>query len=823
MARRKRKNLGHEVGEKQEVVEKQTLETKKAPRKFPLAFKLILPLFGILALVLIEVALRVAGFGARVSLFVRDKGADGTPIYRLNPRAGERFFFRRSEGRPVAPSRVLPVEFPVRKPPDTLRIFTLGESTTAGFPYPRSAAFGGYLREMLSDLHPDKKFEVINCGMTALNSYAVLDFMPEVLRCKPDLIVVYCAHNEFYGAHGVGSLEAITANRTLIRLFIALQKTCIFQGVESLVEKFRRAPDAKAATTLIEVMARDQEIRRHSRKHAIAERSFRKNLEAIVGRAQHAGVPILVTTAVSNEKDLSPLRSAHREDLSPSNLERWKELYANAIEAQEAGHPDQAETLYRQALEIDPEFAEVWFRLGQCQAQAERWAEAHESFSSALEFDVLHFRACPVFNEIIRDVVARYASAKVPVILTDLERPFAAQSTGGIPGYELMTDHLHPNTRGTFLIALAISSALSKSAIADHFGPSWDLTRLRKFKEYETAVGYSPIERYLVADILANLYSHFPFDTQLDHQAHLTQLRDEATSCLAALTPEERQQLMQWSGTRHTFPLHMVLGDTYLRQNNYTRAAESYREALRQVGQGRAQDYQLAWIGLGTTERKLGHFDEALRAYDEALKTPGQESTIWYNIGRLQLDRHNVALAQRAFARVLELKPEDPDALISLGLLARDRGEKDAARSYFERAAKTEGGQVAASYQLAVLSLAQQKPDEALVYLKQALAADPKHVQALRLLGYYHLQRSDYAEAEKAFAQAVELDPSDAITWYNRAVAAMSLSGADEAIEFLTRAVELGGPAIAKDAADELMFTPLRKDPRFQALVSKQK
>jgi tetratricopeptide (TPR) repeat protein len=805
--------------------EKQVQRPTPARRQFPLAFKLVLPLISLLALVLVEVVLELLGLNSSVRLFERARAPDGTPVYRLNMRVSERFFFRRYQGRPVAPQRALPVEFPVRKPGNTIRIFTLGGSTTAGFPYSRSAAFGGFLRQMLSDLHPERKFEVINCGITALNSYAVLDFMPDILRGQPDLIVVYCAHNEFYGCHGVGSLQALATNRTLIRVFIALQKTCLYQGVDSILRLLPSPRGERTTATLIEAMPRDQEIRRNSRKHAVAEATFRKNMEAIVQLSQRAGVPIVLTTVASNVKDLTPMRSAHREGLSPADLQRWTDLYNQAINQQKIGQFAEAEVGYRKAIEMDGEYAEAYFRMGQCQAKEDRWGFAKLNFLRAIDLDALHFRACPVFNEIIRDIVARAAGGKAPAILADVETALASESYGGVTGYELMTDHLHPNMRGTYLIASAICQALAESKIADRFGPKWDPSRLRSLAQYETVVGYSSVERYLTAQILVGLYERFPFDTQPDRQTRLEQLRADLKKYEAALSSEERRELARTPGKaqNRTFSLYLHLGDSKLQEGDFDKAVVDYREALRQAGQTPAEDCQMAWIGLGTAERKRGHSDEALRAYEEALKIPGRQATVWYNIGRLYQDRHDTPRAEQAYAKALEIEPDDTDSIINLGLIARERKDTETAKKYFERAAATERGRVLGRYHLATLSLARGLTDEAIAHLREGIAANPEHAPSLRLLGYCHLQRVEYDEAEKAFARAIAIDESDAATWYNRAIAAIARSKVDLAFECAQRAVRYGGKTMAREMATDRALAPLRVNPGFQSLIEQGK
>ncbi|HVO75336.1 MAG TPA: hypothetical protein VMT35_15005, partial [Ignavibacteriaceae bacterium] len=58
--------------------------------------------------------------------------------------------------------------------------------------------------------------------MTAVNSYTLLDLLPGVLNQKPDLILIYAGHNEYYGALGVGSVESYGSSRTIIKIMIYL-------------------------------------------------------------------------------------------------------------------------------------------------------------------------------------------------------------------------------------------------------------------------------------------------------------------------------------------------------------------------------------------------------------------------------------------------------------------------------------------------------------------------------------------------------------------------------------------------------------------------
>ena len=144
---------------------------------------------GMLLLVIVELGLRALGIGPSNDLFMAE-GED----YRLNPQAARRFF-------PHQYARLAPGQdrFAQDKDQGVLRIFVLGASTLLGFPNPAQTSFPNFLQLMLEDAYPGREIEVINCGITAINSYVLLDFAEEVAAQEPDLVLIYAGHNEFVG------------------------------------------------------------------------------------------------------------------------------------------------------------------------------------------------------------------------------------------------------------------------------------------------------------------------------------------------------------------------------------------------------------------------------------------------------------------------------------------------------------------------------------------------------------------------------------------------------------------------------------------------
>ena len=71
------------------------------------------------------------------------------------------------------------------------RVFILGGSTSAGYPWEYNFSFSNILKEHLITYKPRNHVEMVNLSMPALNSYAVLDIFKQLLSHKPDLVIIY--------------------------------------------------------------------------------------------------------------------------------------------------------------------------------------------------------------------------------------------------------------------------------------------------------------------------------------------------------------------------------------------------------------------------------------------------------------------------------------------------------------------------------------------------------------------------------------------------------------------------------------------------------
>lgn len=331
----------------------------------------------------------------------------GQPDYlTINPQYVRRYF------QAFEPS-VAFNPFLKNKGAETFRVFVLGGSTTAGFPYQFYHGFPGRLGARLQAHAPDRHIEVINLGMTAVNSYTLWDLKDAVARAEPDAVIIYAGHNEYYGAFGTGSSVYSLGNRRFLkRLVLRLKRTVLYTLVERLLaagsqDDQRRGVDR----TMMARVVRDATIALDGRAYHAGVRAFEANMAAVLRTFRRRGVPVYVGTLVANLRDQSPLG----ED-------------TDALAAYDRGreHMMQGDT-----------------------------GQARHAFLEAVERDDIRFRAPGAMNDAIRRF-AREAS----VTLVDIAAAFRNASPQGVEGGDLFTDHLHPNARGYALMADRFFEAL---------------------------------------------------------------------------------------------------------------------------------------------------------------------------------------------------------------------------------------------------------------------------------------------------------------------------------------------------------------------------
>lgn len=382
----------------------------KRKQKWFAAIAILLPF---LFLFLVEILLRLFSYGHNTDLFIRYP--DNTAYYVMNKYASERFF---SDSANETIGFIEP--FRIKKAPGTIRIFVLGESTTAGYPYFHNGSFHRWLEYRLMHCYPSVHFEIINVSLTAVNSYTVSDFGKQVTAYQPDAILIYTGHNEYYGALGIGSTSYLANNRFLVKTILELRKLRLVQLLENIVRKFKHKSPTDTRENLMKRMASSLNIKYGSADFMAGIRQFKHNMNEVCKLFSKKGIPVFISTLVCNEKDQPPFISG-----TGSND-------ANAAFRE-------ADSAYRE----------------------KNYVLAKREYIHAKELDLLRFRAPEAMDSIIIKLTRTYKN----VHLVDTRQVFDHNSPHGILGKETLLDHVHPNLYGYALMSDAFYRQIERSGL----------------------------------------------------------------------------------------------------------------------------------------------------------------------------------------------------------------------------------------------------------------------------------------------------------------------------------------------------------------------
>lgn len=578
-----------------------------------LGVTLALPL---LLLAAIEGALRLAEPDQGLGLFIRAPAVNGDYLV-ANRSVGERWFS--GIENPPTPAHEI---FARQKPARAFRVFVMGESAAAGFPYPRNAEFSRLLADMLRDVLPGDSVEIINLAIAATNTFALLDMADEVAAQRPDAVLIYAGHNEYYGVLGSASrvtgLGGVTAVRIYLKMlhlrtFLALRK-----GITWVMSRGKKHPDELEAASLMEILARDRLIPLGSDRYKAGVRQFESNLETICRSFRERGIPVFVGSLASNLRDQPPFAAT-----------------ANAA----------------------PGSADSIFSAGQAAFAAGDSARAITLLTRAKDLDVVRFRAPSEFNGIIHRVTTSTGAIYVPVA-----EAFAAASPRGAPGSNIFLEHVHPTSDGQALIGRIFFDAIIRSGV---LGKQADTARLRPWNEYISGMTVTPFDQRIAYHATRTLKSRWPFvpvSEQVDYRGKYipTSLLDTLAFAVSA---GERWEIAK-----------IRLAADYERRTQFDSAAAEYA--------GLARDAPLAnepWLFLARALGRAGRTDEAESALKHAVAirpTAGALNVLASRAAQRRELPQTISYLERSLA----LEPAQPEILYKLALAYGESRQIEAAR-----------------------------------------------------------------------------------------------------------------------------------------------
>ncbi|HPF39985.1 MAG TPA: tetratricopeptide repeat protein [Phycisphaerae bacterium] len=552
------------------------------------AFRLIAVLLALSPFLIGETICRFAGYGGYPPVLKRMKMFEGVQYVGTYQPGLNTFFWQNLSSTGGMEEHV----FVTPKPKGRLRIMTFGGSAMRGFPEPRPFVSTSFLSAMLRDVWPDRDFEVLNFGTTAVASFPVMYILDEALAFEPDLVVIYSGNNEFYGAGGVASLHAFGQSTLSMKTARAFRATGLGQWISDV--RTRKAAEAEStseeggrAKSLMESVIADGQLVASDGRRRSAINNLTNHLTSMIGACRAHDVPVIVCTLPANERDMAPLGR----DIAPAEGVKAIESQIAEAEATLEGDPATAEKTLASILATNPDHARAHYLLGRCCTALRRDADALTHYERALELDPMPWRAPGSLSAAVRDV-----ARSNDVILCDLVEAFRRESPGGAIGWELMDDHVHPTMRGQAVIArsllrsmTSLNGSLKVESSAIDALPSWEA--------YAKALGDNVYDRYGVQHRMLTLFEA-PFYAE-SNPAALARARRLCADYRAGFDDSVLKAIDYWlkpethrGGFR---PITGFVGAVLMSEGKFQEAASVLDVARRSVAEYSLWNLQLTW------------------------------------------------------------------------------------------------------------------------------------------------------------------------------------------------------------------------------------
>jgi lysophospholipase L1-like esterase len=511
----------------QTQAETTTKNSQQAPRllssRRKWCFRVLAVSLPFVALVILEVVLRWAGVGEDLRL-VQPAG-EGAPaeMYRFNRHTDQAYYGATDLSGPEPRPFVLP------RPEGTFRIVVIGGSTVAGFPYPSELAFPRLLEILLRAQQPGREVEVLNAGITAINSFSEADLVKQSLASQPDLIIVYTGHNEFVGPGGVGSTSGGFSPRLSPALY-ALRRTRTFQTIAGWLR-----PRGGDDRELLDQLPGDLKIALDGSKFRRAEDCFHSNIRRMAHIAETARIPILLTTPITNLRHQRPMQALFRDGLTSGDRAAWQQFFQKGEELRAAGEFTEALEVFERARAIDAGHALLEFRRAECFEGLDRWDDARVSYQAASDLDACRFRAPASFARIIEECSAAAHSGNVHFL--DTSASFAPGAPHGIPGSESFLEHVHFTYDGNWRMAAILAEYVARNIL----GLSWHTELVPDDRERDRLCGVIPQDHLAALSLILIMLERPPLNQAADVGEQVDAIRLDLRRHFAELAPAERE------------------------------------------------------------------------------------------------------------------------------------------------------------------------------------------------------------------------------------------------------------------------------------------
>ncbi|MGE4266884.1 MAG: tetratricopeptide repeat protein [Deferribacterales bacterium] len=216
---------------------------------------------------------------------------------------------------------------------------------------------------------------------------------------------------------------------------------------------------------------------------------------------------------------------------------------------------------------------------------------------------------------------------------------------------------------------------------------------------------------------------------------------------------------------------------------------EEYVQLLRR--EKAEKDYTAGeWFYIGLHYQNCNKFEDAIKAYDEAIRINPKAHAVWGNKGIALISNNKFKEAIEAFNEALNIKPNLPELLNNKGVAFERLNEFDKAIKLYEKAIGIKYDYVYAWFNKGDALQNLKRHHDAIKAYEEAIKIKPDYHEAWNGKAWNLMLDGKYQEALEAVNKAIELKNNE-YSQDTKAAILMKMGRFEEALEYSNKAIEL--------------------------------
>ncbi len=429
------------------------------------------------------------------------------------------------------------------------------------------------------------------------------------------------------------------------------------------------------------------------------------------------------------------------------------------------GQYREAAIQFQNAIQVDQNFAEAHFRLGQTAAKLQQWPAAAQEFERAIAGNPEHAGAHLAMANLFLDHSTQFADAKVQIDWLLQNQPNNADVYLALAKYDDATKDISG-------ALTALGEALKRDPNRSEFhmargiiyaeGQQWDKAQ----EDLKLAVALDP--KSVEANLkLGNFYQsrgQFPEADEYYRKAIQAAPGDPnprmamGNLLLSEGKPQEVENFLR--DAKKDFANNSV---GYCMLGNYYIATNQIDKALTEFGSLHQEHPKDPILKKNYTQLLImrDRLDDARKLNDEVLKAqPGDEDAEVYK-GEIELRSGKANTAVDTLQNVLKNDPDNAVAHFQLGMAFDQMGNADRAEAEWRNAVRLRPDLLEVHGALAKSAVRRNDASALAVEGDQLIALQPRAAQGYLWRGMAEAMRKQYPAADRYLSQAVERDPDN--------------------------------------------------------------